>query len=242
MILGVLWIVYSINRFNRIGEGFYPSGTEISKVQMSDDKEVPNHNLLKCLLPSIGLLLVLNLLKQDIVVALVAAIILTIILFFRELKGKVKSSIAEGVGNGVRAITNVCSVNGFGFVLAAAPGYAMIMENLDKVPGPPIIQVIVSVGLVSAVTGSAAGGMNIAFTHLSERFLAAGLNAQVVHRIGVMAGGALSCMPHNGSIINNMSVPRLYHKYGYKNYFVMTVVIPMICVVLAVIMAQMGIV
>lgn len=242
VILGVGWIVYSINRFNKKGEGFLPSGAEISTVEMTDKDEVPQLNLFVCLLPSIALLVVLNFLKQDIIVALTVAIILTIVLFYKQLAGKVKKSIAAGISNGVGAITNVCAVNGFGFVLASVSGYALIMNNLNNIPGPPIIQVIVSIGLVSAVTGSASGGMNIAFENLTEQFLATGLNPQVIHRIGVMAGGAMSCMPHNGSIINNMSVPRLYHKYGYKNYFVMTVVIPMICVVVAVVLSQMGIV
>lgn len=238
--LGVGWIMHSISRFENKGEGFLPSGTEISKVEMSDSEEVPQLNLLLCLLPSIALLVVLNPFKQDILVALTVAIILTIVLFYKQLAGKIKPALAAGCGNGVSAISNVCAVNGFGAIISGVAGYNLVLDNLNNVPGPPIIQVIVAVGLISAVTGSAAGGMNIAFTSLGEYFLAAGLSPQIVHRIGVMAGGAMSCMPHNGSIINNMSVPKLYHKYGYKNYFVMTVAIPMICVVVAVLLSQLG--
>lgn len=242
VVLGVGWIVLSMKKFAKTGEGFLPSGTEISKVDMTDSEEVPKLNLILCLLPSVVLLIVLNLFHQDIIVALAVANILTGIFFYKQLKGKFKKSFANGCMNGVKAITNVCAVNGFGAVIAGVAGYQLIMNNLDKIPGPPIMQVIVTVGLISAVTGSASGGMNIAFSNLGEYFLSTGLNAQIVHRIGVMAGGALSCMPHNGSIINNMSVPRLYHKYGYKNYFVMTVAIPMICVAFAVFLSQLGIV
>ena len=46
---------------------------------------------------------------------------------------------------------------------------------------------------------------------------------------------------HNGAVINTLTVTRLGHKYGYLNYFVMTVVIPIICTIVAAILSQMGI-
>ena len=98
-----------------------------------------------------------------------------------------------------------------------------------------------AVNICAGVTGSASGGLGIALESLSQRFLDMGLNPQVIHRIAAMSSGGLDSLPHNGAVINTLTVTRLGHKYGYLNYFVMTVVIPIICTIVAAILSQMGI-
>ena len=197
-------------------------------------------SLLKALAPSIVLLIVLNVLQQSAITALAAACVATYILFHKDLKD-LRKSIADGSSNALFSIGNVCAVTGFGGVVSSVSAYGLVLSALDSLPGPPIVQLIVAVNICAGVTGSASGGLGIALESLSQRFLDMGLNPQVIHRIAAMSSGGLDSLPHNGAVINTLTVTRLGHKYGYLNYFVMTVVIPIICTIVAAILSQMGI-
>lgn len=240
LILGIGWIYFELKRFERKGIGFLPSGAEIAKVDIKTE-EVPEHNLLKCVLPSIVLLIVLNVFSQSPITALAAANIVAYIIFYKHLPN-IKKTIADGAGNATTAIISTCAVTGFGGVVAAVSGYQLVLGALDKIPGPPIVQLIVAVNLAAGVTGSASGGLGIALDSLAGRFLDMGLNPQVLHRISAMSCGGLDSLPHNGVVINSLTITRLGHKYGYKNYLVMTVIIPLVCTVFAAILAQFGLV
>ena len=239
--LGICWIVFLTHRNEKKGLGFLPSGAEISTVIVTDTAAaIPQMSLLKALAPSIVLLIVLNVLQQSAITALAAACVATYILFHKDLKD-LRKSIADGSSNALFSIGNVCAVTGFGGVVSSVSAYGLVLSALDSLPGPPIVQLIVAVNICAGVTGSASGGLGIALESLSQRFLDMGLNPQVIHRIAAMSSGGLDSLPHNGAVINTLTVTRLGHKYGYLNYFVMTVVIPIICTIVAAILSQMGI-
>lgn len=238
--LGICWIVFLTRRNERKGIGFLPSGAEISKVIVAEKEEVPQMSLIKALTPSIVLLIVLNLLQQSAITSLAAACVVTYILFRKDLKN-LRKTVADGSSNALYSIGNVCAVTGFGGVVSSVSAYGLVLGALDSIPGPPIVQLIVAVNLCAGVTGSASGGLGIALESLSQRFLDMGINPQVIHRIASMSSGGLDSLPHNGAVINTLTITRLGHKYGYLNYAVMTVVIPIICTVVAAILAQMGI-
>lgn len=239
--LGVCYIVFSVRQTDKSGEGFLPSGGEIAKVIVADEEEdIPRMNLIQCLLPSILLLVLLNVFKLDAFVALAAASLFTWIIFRRRFEN-IKRSLAEGAANALTSIGNVCAVTGFGSVVAATAGYTLVLGALDKIPGPPIIQLCVAVNIVAGITGSASGGLGIALGNLTDRFLEMGISPEVMHRLSVMSSGCLDSLPHNGSVINNLTVTRLYHKYGYKHYFVLTVLLPILCTVFACVLVMLGI-
>lgn len=239
--LGIAWIIYSINRSERRSEGFFPSGEGIAQALPDSSAPAPeNMSLIKCLLPSIALLLALNLFHLDAVIALTIAAIFTCALFFRDFSD-IKATLVSGSGNALSSIGNVCAVTGFGSMVAATSGYALIINGLDRIPGPPILQLFVAVNVAAGITGSASGGLGIALGTLGQRFIDMGIDPAIIHRIAVMSSGGLDSLPHNGSVINNLTVTKLGHKYGYKNYFVITVVIPLICALLACMLATLGV-
>src|SRR5699024_504623 len=107
-------------------------------------------------------------------------------LFFRELHD-MKRTVKEGANNGVAALASICAVVGFGGAVAATPGYAMVISSMDRLPGPPVVQLLVSVTILVAITGSPSGGLGIAMDQLAARFLAMGMDPQVIHRLSAMA-------------------------------------------------------
>ena len=64
------------------------------------------------------------------------------------------------------------------------------------------------------------------------------INLGAVHRIAAIAGCSFDSLPHNGAIAFQLSVFKLSYKEGYFQQFMMSVVTPLLCGVLAVILAM----
>lgn len=229
-----------IDKANREKEGFLLTGARIAK-SYQDTLDISPQPLFKSLFPTIVLLVVMNVLKQSPVTSMVITMITIIILFRKELT-HLKKSVTEGANNGVKALASICSVVGFGGIVASTSGYQYIVTLLDKVPGPPIFQMIVAVNIIAAVTGSPSGGLGIAMEQLSGKFLSAGINPQVIHRLSAMSASCLDSLPHSGSINNTLTVVQLTHREAYKHYWWTNVVIPLITTIIVAVFAQYGVV
>lgn len=240
-VVGVSYIIFIVKRAEYKGEGFLPSGLLISQMDLRE-KGDPKIPLLKCFLPSILLLIILNVLKQSAVTALLAAIVATFILFYKELKEGILNSLSAGAQNAVNTTVNVCAVVGFGGAATSVIGYSFLIEALEKVPGPPIVQMIVAINIAAGVTGSSSAGLGITFSNMTDRFLATGLDPQVIHRIAVIASCGLDSLPHTTSLINDLSVTKLTHKQAYAHFGFLTVMVPLVCMIVAAVLAQIGIV
>lgn len=74
--------------------------------------------------------------------------------------------------------------------------------------GNPLVSVAGSVALLSAMTGSASGGMSIALDALGRKFVdlaqSSGVSLDVMHRVTAIASGSLDALPHNGAGIRNV--------------------------------------
>jgi len=239
--LGILYIIWKLRKYAKKGEGFYPTGTEIAKTITESGEDFKEIGLIPCLLPSLALVLLLNLAKQHIVVSTLAAIAIALALFWKRMPNKLDTAV-RGAGIAVQSICVASMVIAFGTVVSATPGFASVIGLLDKVPGPPIVQLIISVNIAAGITGSASGGLTIALNALGQRFLDMGLNPQIIHRVSCISCGGLDSLPHNGTIINELNVTKLTHKTGYGPFGVCSVVIPIITSVFAAVLSQLGIV
>ncbi|QGZ34705.1 GntP family permease [Stappia indica] len=145
----------------------------------------------------------------------------------------IKASLNAGADASVLPIFNTASLVGFGAVVAALPAFATISTAmLDLGGGNPLVSVAVSVTTLSALTGSASGGMSIALDALGETFVAlagaTGTSLEVMHRVTAVAAGALDALPHNGAVITVLAISGLGHRESYLDVFVVAVAVPMI--------------
>ena len=92
---------------------------------------------------------------------------------------------------------NVSAVVGFGAAVELAPGFQYLIDNLDKIPGPPLLQLALATNIVAGITGSASGGEAIALTVFADRFLALGVAPDIIHRIVCISCYGLDSLPHN---------------------------------------------
>lgn len=133
----------------------------------------------------------------------------------------------EAVSGAMLAATNTASEYGFGAVIAALPGFAMVAAGLQKIPNP-LINEAITVNTLAGITGSASGGLSIALGAMSEQFIAnanaAGIPMEVLHRVASMASGGMDTLPHNGAVITLLAVTGLTHKTSYRDIFAVTII------------------
>ena len=168
----------------------------------------------------------------SIILALVVAICVLIATNWRRL-GSLYESLNEGGNASVIPIANTASLVGFGAVIAAMPAFEAIGDALLGLgQSNPLVSLAVAVNVLSAVTGSASGGMSIALDTLGPTFVNLAqeqdVSLEAMHRVSSIASGALDALPHNGAVITVLGICKLSHKEAYKDVFMVAVVGPMI--------------
>jgi H+/gluconate symporter-like permease len=157
--------------------------------------------------------------------ALLAGIITVALLSFSRVRGALLDQGRVAVSGALLAGFNTASEYGFGAVIAALPGFVVIRRSLEHVPDT-LINEAITVTTLAGVTGSASGGLSIALAAMADRFVesaqAAGISAEVLHRVAAMSSGGMDTLPHNGAVITLLAVTGLTHRQSYRNIFAIT--------------------
>ena len=178
-----------------------------------------------------------------VIVALFLAILLLIAGNWNRLDD-LRTSLDKGADASVLPIFNTASLVGFGAVVAALPVFGTISQAVLAIGGGnPLVSVAASVTVLSAITGSASGGMSIALDALGPTFVdmahASGVSLDVMHRVTAVASGALDALPHNGAVITLLAVCRLSHRDSYGDVFIVASAIPMLALVVLIVLASL---
>ncbi|TVR98697.1 MAG: GntP family permease [Rhodospirillales bacterium] len=177
-----------------------------------------------------------------VIVGLSLAIVLLIACNWRRL-ADLRESIDKGTDASVLPIFNTASLVGFGAVAAALPAFDLLSEAVLSVgAGNPLISLAAGVTVLSAITGSASGGMTIALENLGQIYVtmaeAAGVSMDAMHRVAALASGALDSLPHNGAVITLLAVCKLTHRESYFDVFMVSVVGQMIALIVLIVLAS----
>ncbi|MBL8660426.1 MAG: GntP family permease [Rhodospirillales bacterium] len=178
-----------------------------------------------------------------VIVALFLAILVLIGGNWRRLTD-LRASLDHGADASVLPIFNTASLVGFGAVIAALPVFTAISDALLQISGDnPLISVASSVTVLSAMTGSASGGMSIALEALGSLFVdmanTAGISLEAMHRVTALASGALDTLPHNGAVITLLVVCKLTHREAYGDVLVVGCLIPMLSLIAVIAIASL---
>jgi H+/gluconate symporter-like permease len=159
--------------------------------------------------------------------ALLVGILSVMVLAFRPVKAKFVDGTKVAIGGSLLATLNSASEYGFGAIIAALPGFIVVANVLKTLPNP-LLNEAITVTTLSAITGSAAGGLSIALGAMADTFIAAGTAAkiplEVLHRVASMASGGMDTLPHNGAVITLLAVTGLTHREAYLPIFAITLI------------------
>jgi H+/gluconate symporter-like permease len=162
-----------------------------------------------------------------VVVALAAAIAVTIALNYRRLPS-LRASLDAGANASVLPALSVASLVGFGAVVAALPAFAMVRDFVLSIEGGPLVSLALAVNVLAALTGSASGGLTIALDALGETYrqlaVATGMDPALMHRVAVLSAGTLDSLPHNGAVVTLLSVCGVSHRESYFDIFMVAIV------------------
>lgn len=201
-------------------------------------------NFILSILPLVTVLVTLNFFEWDIVLALISGIVLIMLLNLSQFKNFIKA-INSGAGGSVTAIINTSAAVGFGTVVKVVPGFEKLTEMLLGIKGNPLISEALAVNLLAGATGSASGGMGIALEALGSKYydiaMDTGISPEAFHRIASLASGGLDTLPHNGAVLTLLAITGMSHKDSYKDIFVVSLLIPVLSVVVAILLATIGI-
>jgi H+/gluconate symporter-like permease len=172
------------------------------------------------------------------VAAALAAAIVVLLLVSGWRLPSVRQSMDAGANAAVLPALSVASLVGFGAVVAALPAFAVVREWVLGIEGGPLVSLAIATNVLSALTGSASGGLTIALDALGPTYmkLAAehGIDPALMHRVAVIGAGTLDSLPHNGAVVTLLAVCGSTHA---KSYFdiVMTAIVSALLALVAVI-------
>jgi H+/gluconate symporter-like permease len=153
-------------------------------------------------------------------------------------------SVHEGAKNSVVPIFSTASEVGFGSVVAAMPAFLVIRDGLLSMSGNPLVTTSVATTTLAGITGSASGGMSIALEAFGEnlRTMAVdqGVSLELMHRMTSIAAGGLDTLPHSGAIVTLFLICGVTHRQGYKDFGMVTIVIPLLVVPVLILLAMAG--
>ena len=238
----LVYLMWESNRARKNGEGFIVD-EETSKVLAKTDEMEANGklpNVVLAILPIVCVAVVLNVLKQDISVALLSGIVLCCILFFKNITG-VQKLLTDAVSSAAVTNINASAIVAIGSVVKAAPGFNQIVNgilNFSTSGGNPLIIFGIATTLLCGLNASGMGGLSTTLSVLAEPFMAMGVNPAIMHRIGVIASVGLDSLPHSGGIVAVLAISGVSYKEGYKYLFVVTVVITLLALALALVLGN----
>ncbi len=160
-------------------------------------------------------------------IALLSGSLLAVLLF-PSVRNNALHVMGEGTQDAIMPLINTAAVIGFGGVVTHTVGFGQFTTAMLDSGLPPLLSMFTSVSLVSAITGSASGGLQIFMQTMAPAYLDMGVDAQVLHRVATMASGGFDSLPHCGAVVAMLTITGLTHREAYRDVGIITVVIPVL--------------
>jgi H+/gluconate symporter-like permease len=177
----------------------------------------------------------------SVVTALIAATIIVVVINLRRLPA-LRETMDAGATASVLPVLSVASLVGFGAVVAALPGFAVVRDWVLGIGGGPLVSLAVATNLLSALTGSASGGLTIALDALGGTYLrlaaAHGIDPALLHRVAVISAGTLDSLPQNGAVVTLLAVCGSTHRESYADIVITVIVGPLIALAVVIMLGS----
>jgi len=150
------------------------------------------------------------------------------LVMFPSVRSRAFAVMSQGTQESIMPLISTAAVIGFGGVVTQTAGFQSFIVTMAELDLPPLLKLMTSVSLISGITGSATGGLQIFMQTMAPSYIELGISAEVLHRIAVMASGGLDSLPHCGAVIAMLTITGMTHRQGYKDIAVVTIIIPIV--------------
>jgi H+/gluconate symporter-like permease len=162
--------------------------------------------------------------------ALIGGTLLAVLLF-PAVRSRALVTMGHGAQDSIMPLINTAAVIGFGGVVTQTAGFQQFSSLMLESGWRPLLSMFASVSLVSAITGSASGGLQIFMQTMAPAYLEMGVEPELLHRLATIASGGFDSLPHCGAVIAMLTITGLSHRDAYRDVGIITVVIPVLSVV-----------
>lgn len=233
--LTCVYMYWESARARAKGDGFEADAATLEAMSKADEMGA-GINSIVALIPIIVIIVLLVAIKANVLLSMLIGTVVCGALFFKNVKdisGMLESAVKSAMN---AAVTTGCIV-GYGAVVSASTGYAVLSEALTNMNASPLIAYGLTTTVLAGAAGSGTGGLAIALNSLAPQYLAQGIPAEVLHRIGTMCAIGLDSLPHNGAVVVLLTLAGMTHKDSYKQIFVTTVVFTVIVAIIGIFLA-----
>ena len=150
------------------------------------------------------------------------------------------TTLGNGTNDSLMPMLNSAAIIGYGGVVVQTAGFQQFGDLVLNSGLPPLLSLFGSISVISAITGSASGGLQIFMQTMAQDYVAMGLDPEVVHRVATVAAGGFDSLPHCGAVITMLTITQLTHKEAYRDTGIITVVIPVIATLTIMAAATLG--
>lgn len=187
----------------------------------------------------LAIILIFSSVSNIIIFALIVAILLSAILFRKQIAQQ-KEVLNQGLAESVSSTITTGSTIAFGSIATSVPAFKGVFQLIQSIPGPPVLSLMIGTGLIGGITASAVGAIGISVSNFAPYYLEMGLDPETVHRAIAIGSGALSIVPYSGFLIIFNNLTGLTMKDTFKNGFISISVTHWIVMAVIVIMALLG--
>jgi len=177
----------------------------------------------------------------SVIVALAAAIVVLYAINRGRLKS-LRETVDAGLNASALPVLSVASLVGFGAVVAALPAFQVVSDWVLGIEGGPLVGLAISTNVLSALTGSASGGLTIALGALGDTYmqLAAtyGIDPALMHRVAAIGAGSLDSLPHNGAVVTLLAVCGATHKESYFDIVMVAIVSALLALAVVIVLGS----
>ncbi|MFY0743839.1 GntP family permease [Solibacillus silvestris] len=187
----------------------------------------------------LGTILIFSKVNYIIFIALIIAILLSAVLFRKQIKNQ-KELLSDGANESVGSTITTGSTIAFGSIATGVPAFKGIFSLIQSIPGPPILSLMVGTGIIGGITASAVGAIGISIANFVPYYLELGLDPETIHRAVAIGSVSLSIVPYSGFLLIFNRITGLTMKESFKNGFIAVCVTHWVAMAIVVIMAVMG--
>ena len=178
----------------------------------------------------------------SVIVALISAILILVAFNHRRLPA-LRDPVDAGANASALPVLSVASLVGFGAVGAAVPAFEIVRDWVLSIEGGPLVSLALSTNILSALTGSASGGMTIALDALGATYMQMaaelGIDPALLHRVAVISAGTLDSLPHNGAVVTLLAVCGSTHQKSYFDIVMVGIVGAMVALVAVIVLGTL---
>lgn len=216
------YLIYESKKMAKRGEAFVPTEKITKLLEESAKKKAISPVV--AIIPILVIIITLNGFNLDVNLAMLCGVLAGYILFWRNITDKL-DTLVVGSQNAISSIMNTSTAVGIGGVAKITSTFNYLINWVSNFGGSPMISWAVAVTVISGACGSGSGGVALACSTLADKYLAMGVDPEILHRIASCACIVLDSLPWNGVMITTMQACDLTHKEAYKHLFMITVVL-----------------